>query len=398
MKKLTALAALLIVLLPTQLPRWLDAVGPLAGEALQAGTGTVVRGTVARNDTIVSLLSGRIAPATVHQIVAAARPLYDLARITAGRPFGVALGPDGLVRTFSYGIDDLRTLHVASRAGRLVAEVHSRDYETRTSVVSGSIGSSLFAAVEDAGEGDQLALDLTEIFQWDVDFHTEIQPGDSFSVAVEKLYLDGKPARYGRILAAEFTRGPRVLRAVLHEGAGGAGYYGPDGRPLRKAFLRSPLRFTRISSCFSRARLHPVLGIRRPHLGVDYAAPAGTPVQAAADGVVVLAGWQGDYGKTVRLRHANGYETLYGHLARIDVRPGQRVAQGTRLGAVGATGLATGPHLDYRMARNGLFVDPLRIQLPPAEPVSRAERAAFDVEASRRLTLLDRVPARQAAR
>jgi murein DD-endopeptidase MepM/ murein hydrolase activator NlpD len=132
-----------------------------------------------------------------------------------------------------------------------------------------------------------------------------------------------------------------------------------------------------------------VLGIRRPHLGIDYAAPAGTPVQAASDGVVELAGWQGEYGKAVRLRHANGYETLYGHLSRIDVRRGQRVAQGTRLGAVGATGLATGPHLDYRMTRNGGFVDPLHIQLPPAQPVARGERSAFESEAARALALLD---------
>ena len=193
-------------------------------------------------------------------------------------------------------------------------------------------------------------------------------------------------------------RGPRVLRAVRHEGGAGAGYYDPDGRPLRKAFLRSPLRFTRISSRFSLSRLHPILGVRRPHLGVDYAAPAGTPVQAAADGVVIVAGWEGGYGRTVRLRHANGYETLYGHLSRVDVRRGQRLQQGARLGAVGATGLATGPHLDYRMARNGQFVDPLRIQLPPAEPVVRSERAAFDAESARLLALLGTGTPRQAAR
>ncbi len=400
MKTLTAGAAFLLLLLPTQLPRWLDSAPPVDGETLRGAPGTTVRGTVARNDTIASLLSGHLTPAAVHGLVEAARPLYDLARVTAGRPFGLALGRDGLLLAFSYGIDELRTLYVARRGSRLVAELRTREYETRTTVVGGSIDSSLFLAVEDAGESDQLALDLAEIFQWDVDFHTEIQAGDSFRVAVEKQYLDGRMVRYGRILAAEFVRGPRLLRAVRHEGAAGAGYYGPDGRPLRKAFLRSPLRFTRISSRFSRSRLHPVLGIRRPHLGIDYAAPAGTPVQAAANGVVALAGWQGGYGKAVRLRHANGYETLYGHLSRIDVRRGQRVSQGTRLGTVGATGLATGPHLDYRMTRNGNFVDPLRIELPPAEPVARAERATFAAEAARALALLDgaRPPRAAAAR
>ncbi len=398
MKTLTAGAAVLLLLLPTQLPSWLDVAPSVDAETLRSVPTTVVRGTVARNDTIASVLSGQLGPARVYELVQAARPLYDLARVAAGHSFGLAVGPDGLLLAFTYGIDELRTLRVVSRGGRLVAALDTREYETRTSVVGGRIESSLFGAVEEAGESDALALDLAEIFQWDVDFHTEIQAGDSFRVAVEKQFLDGRMVRYGRILAAEFVRGERVLRAVRHEGGAGVGYYGPDGRPLRKAFLRSPLRFTRISSRFSRSRLHPVLGIRRPHLGIDYAAPAGTPVQAAADGVVASAGWQGDYGKAVRLRHANGYETLYGHLSRIDVRRGQRVLQGTRLGTVGETGLATGPHLDYRMTRNGQFVDPLRIPLPPAEPVARAERTAFDAEAARELALLDgALPPRRAA-
>ena len=177
-----------------------------------------------------------------------------------------------------------------------------------------------------------------------------------------------------------------MLRAFRHEGATGAGYYDAEGTPLRKAFLRSPLRFTRISSRFARSRLHPILRIRRPHLGVDYAAPTGTPVHAAADGVVILAGWLGGYGRTVRIRHANGYETLYGHLARIEVRRGQRVGQGDRIGTVGATGLATGPHLDYRMARNRTFVDPLRIQLPAgrARGAFRARRLRRGVGAAAR--------------
>jgi murein DD-endopeptidase MepM/ murein hydrolase activator NlpD len=245
----------------------------------------------------------------------------------------------------------------------------------------------------------RLALDLADVYAWDVDFNTEIQRGDSFRVVVEKLSLDGAFARYGRILAAELVRGDRVLRAYRHEGAAGSGYYDAEGRPLRKAFLRSPLRFTRISSRFSASRLHPALQVRRAHLGFDYAAPAGTPVSAAADGLVTAAGWMGGYGRTVRLRHANGYETLYGHLSRVDVRPGQRVAQGTRLGAVGSTGLSTGPHLDYRMSRDGRFVDPLRLEAPPAEPIAGAERSAFAETLRRFSPLLDQAaPVRAAAR
>jgi murein DD-endopeptidase MepM/ murein hydrolase activator NlpD len=292
------------------------------------------------------------------------------------------------MRAFTYGIDELRTLRVVRDGDELRADVLARRYETRVATVAGSIESSLFGTIEAIGEEDQLALDLADIYAWDVDFNTEIQSGDSFRVAVEKLSLDGAFARYGRILAAEFVRGDRVLRAFRHEGTSGVGYYDAEGRPLRKAFLRSPLRFTRISSRFSRSRLHPILRVRRAHLGVDYAAPPGTPVAAAADGVVSAAGWMGGYGRTVKIRHANGYETLYGHLSRIDVRRGQRVAQGARVGAVGATGMATGPHLDYRMSRNGRFVDPLRLVSPPAEPVPANEGPAFAETLRRSASLL----------
>jgi murein DD-endopeptidase MepM/ murein hydrolase activator NlpD len=179
---------------------------------------------------------------------------------------------------------------------------------------------------------------------------------------------------------------------VRYEGSLGAGYYDPDGTPLKKAFLRSPLRFTRISSRFSRRRLHPILKIPRPHLGVDYAAPRGPPVVASADGVVTLAGTWGGLGRAVRLRHANGYETIYGHLSRVLVHRGQRVAQGERIGAVGATGLATGPHLDYRMKLSGRYLDPLTVQLPPAAPIPESEREAFGVVRTRRLALLQEIP------
>jgi murein DD-endopeptidase MepM/ murein hydrolase activator NlpD len=384
MKHLTALATLLLVLLPARFPARLDDTHAEGALPL-----TVVHGVVGRNDTLASALDGVLSPARLQQLVEAARPIHDLARISIGSPFGASLEPDGLLHAFTYGIDDLRTLRVVRRGEELQAELITRDYETRTVVVVGAIEQSLFQAIEQQGEDDQLALDLADIFAWDVDFNTEIRTGDCFRVAVEKRYLDGEFVRYGRILAAEFVRGDRVLRALSHEGASGPGYYDPAGRPLRKEFLRSPLRFTRISSRFSRSRLHPILQVRRPHLGVDYAAPTGTPVGAAADGVVAFSGWLGAYGRAIRLRHANGYETLYGHLSRVDVRRGQRVAQGQRIGAVGRTGLATGPHLDYRMMRNGRFVDPLRTQSPPAAPLPLHERPAFAAERVGLLALLD---------
>jgi murein DD-endopeptidase MepM/ murein hydrolase activator NlpD len=392
-KGLTLVAAVVLLLVPTQLPHWMDAPPRRAHRAASRvadETLTVVRGVILRNETLASAVGGLLSPTALHRLVQTARPVYDLARISAGRPFGITLGADGLLTAFTYGIDEVRTLRVVRHGEDLEADLVTRSYETRTAVVVGRIESSLFEAIEKTGEGDQLAVDLADIYAWDVDFNTEIQPGDSFRVVFEKQLLEGAFVRNGRILAAELKRGDRVLQAFRHEGAGGAGYYDAEGRPMRRAFLRSPLRFTRISSRFSLSRLHPILNVFRPHLGVDYAAPTGTPVSATGDGVVTAAGWDGGFGRSVRIRHANGYETLYGHLSRIDVHRGQRVSQGARIGAVGQSGLATGPHLDYRMCRDGRFVDPLRLKSAPAEPVPAAERTAFDDTVRRSLALLDR--------
>jgi murein DD-endopeptidase MepM/ murein hydrolase activator NlpD len=392
MKPIGAAISVALVLVPTPIPFWLDTAAPLRSEPLN-----VVRGTVSRNQTLASALGAWLSPNAVHGLVEAARPAYDLGRISVGQPYGLATSPEGDLRAFTYGIDDLRTLRVSREGEDLRAEVLTRDYETRVTTSSGTIQSSLFGAITDAGEDDQLALDLAEIFAWDVDFNTEIQRGDSYGVAVEKLYVDGRFARYGRILAADFTRGERVLRALRFDGSQSSGYYDPRGTPLRKAFLRSPLKFSRISSGFSRARFHPILNITRPHYGVDYAAPTGTPVLAAGGGVVVSTGWLGHYGKAVRLRHPNGFETLYGHLSRVDVRPGQRVEQAQRIGTVGMTGLATGPHLDYRMSQNGRFVDPLRVVSPPAPPLSAEERTAFEAVRDERLALIEGLDAERLA-
>ncbi len=383
-----ALAVGIFVLLMLALPTGLLHLDAPPAAAAVTAPWNVARGTVPRAATLARLLQGSLPPQQVQQLVEAARPVHDLARLGVGQPWALATGADGALLAFSYGIDELRTLRVVRQPEGLRSEVVERHYETRVATVAGEIRSSLFEAVTAAGEQDQLALDLAEIFAWDVDFNTEIQRGDGFRLAVEKLSLDGRFARYGRILAAEFRRGGRTLQAVRFDRDGQGGFYAPDGSPLRKAFLRSPLRFNRISSGFSQSRFHPILGRYTAHLGVDYAAPTGTPVQASADGVVLSAGWMGGYGNTVRLRHANGFETLYGHLSRIDVRAGQRVVQGTRVGAVGSTGLSTGPHLDYRMVRNGAFVNPLRVQLPPAEPIPAAEREAFEAAARQALALL----------
>jgi murein DD-endopeptidase MepM/ murein hydrolase activator NlpD len=349
---------------------------------------SIVRGVIAPQTSLAAALAEHLPPRALHALVETARPVHDLARVVAGRPFRLALGHDGALQAFSYGIDDLRTLRVVRTDGLLRPQLLERQYDVRVEIIQGTISSSLFAAVSEIGEADQLALDLADIFAWDIDFHTEIQAGDRFAVAVEKLSLDGQPRHLGRILAARFVRGPRIFSAVHFEAQAGGGYYDSDGRPLRKAFLRSPIKFGRVISRFSNARLHPILKIVRPHHGIDYAAPTGTPVLAAGDGVVSQAGWLGGYGRTVRLRHANGFETLYGHLSAIRVRQGERVAQGTVIGAVGSSGLATGPHLDYRMFRSGVAVNALTAQLPPAPPLLASEQAAFQQARAHELALL----------
>ncbi len=390
MKLFPALGALALVLLPVQLPQGMSEIraAPVLGDATQ-----LLRGTVSPRTTLAALLDKSISRAEVHALVEAARPVYNLARISSGRPFALALGPDGLVSVFSYGIDELKTLRVRRVGEALRAEILERRFDTRIQTITGSVRSSLFGAVMAAGEEDQLALDLAEIFAWDIDFNTELQRGDSFRVAVEKLWLDGRLVRYGRILGAEFQRGEKTLRAVRFEASRGAGYYAPDGTPLRKQFLRSPLRFDRVSSGYSAARFHPILQRFTTHFGIDFAAPTGTPVNAAADGVVAAAGVMEGFGNAVKLRHPNGIETLYGHLSRIGARPGQRVTQGTPIGAVGQTGLATGPHLHYAMFRGGQYANPMKVQSAPAEPIPDDERTAFLRASASAVRLIEAVAA-----
>jgi len=270
--RLSAGGAVALLLLPTQLPMAMEQVAsPVAAAPLLSVPPPLktLTGTIGRNTNLASVLGQAVSPTVVHRIVETARPLHDLARISVGHPFSVVVGQDGFLSNFSYAIDELRTLRVVRNGDGLEAQITTRNYDQRTEIVQGTITSSLFGAVNDAGEQDQLALDLADIFAWDIDFHTELQKGDSFKVAVEKMYLDGRLSRYGRILSAEFVQGDRTLRAVRYDGQESQGYYAPDGTPLRKAFLRSPLKFSRISSGFTQSRFHPILKTMRPHYGVD---------------------------------------------------------------------------------------------------------------------------------
>jgi murein DD-endopeptidase MepM/ murein hydrolase activator NlpD len=268
---------------------------------------------------------------------------------------------------------------IATDAGWEVRRADTRP-DVRVEAVRGEVRRSLFESVEALGESPQLVMDLVEIFSSDFDFTADTRAGDRFRLLVEKRYAGDQFVDYGQILVAQYLSDARVLTGVSFEGAGGrVAYYDPDGRSLKKSFLKSPLEFTRITSGFTYARPHPILGGVRPHLAVDYGAPVGTPVRAVADGTVMVAGWNGGNGIQVHLRHHAGYETQYNHLSRLGpgIRAGGRVSQRQVIGYVGSTGLSTGPHLDYRVAKNGRFVNPLGEKFIPGQPLDGADHRRF---------------------
>lgn len=332
-------------------------------------------------------------------LVSAVGQAIDLRRMRAGQPYAIDLLHDGRVRRFEYDIDADRRL-VAARPSlgeptAFHATVERIPTVTEVVAVEGAITreiNSLAAAVSRAGEGIPLALGLADVFSGEIDFNSDLQPGDRFRLAVERVTREGRPAGYGAILAAEFVNAGRTLQAFrFAPDGGGPGYYDAEGRSLKRFFLKSPLRFEpRVSSRFSRSRMHPILGYPRAHNGVDYRAPAGAPVVSVAPGVVTTAGWTAGGGRTVRVRHPNGYESEYLHLLSVAVRVGERVAQGTLVGRVGASGLATAPHLHYGLRKNGRYVNPVaeHRNMPPGDPVPPAMRTLFALERDRMMGLL----------
>jgi murein DD-endopeptidase MepM/ murein hydrolase activator NlpD len=301
-------------------------------------------------------------------------------KLRQGQTVTLVRSADGRLKSLHYVPDRDHELTITRAGENFVAEMHDIPSTTDVVTAEGQIRSSLFESVIAAGERPELAVRLADIFAWDLDFYTDPRAGDSFRVVFEKRTFGAdQSVSYGRILAAEYVNDGEPYRAVLfHDRAGHPAYYTAEGKALQRAFLRSPLKFAApVTSHFSMHRFHPILKTYRAHLGTDYAAPVGTPVQAIGHGRVVFAGRKGGDGNMVVLRHANGYETYYLHLSRIFVRRGQTVQQGQRIGAVGATGLATGPHLDFRVQRNGRFMNFEAMKLPPATPVAPRDLAEF---------------------
>src|SRR6185437_8933978 len=277
-------------------------------------------------------------------------------------------------------LNDTQTLKVTREHDQLQASVLDNPLESRVRTIRATIDSSLFEAVENAGAHDQTAVTLADIFRWDIDFVLDIQPGDSFVVTYQEFYQDGKYLKDGPVLAASFINHGREYLAVRYvDPDGGIHYYTPDGKSMQKAFLRAPVAFTRVSSKFNTARRHPILNLIRAHKGIDYAAPMGTPVEAAGDGRIRFAGRKGGYGNVVEIDHSGGIVTVYGHLSRFakGTHVGAHVTQGTVIAYVGMTGLATGPHLHYEYRVNGVFKNPQTVALPDAQPIDARWRDDF---------------------
>lgn len=337
--------------------------------------------TLAPGENLTRLLARLGMPAAEIPVwTDAARRLLDVRTLPVGLIAEAVIDYHGILKAVRLTPDWRAAVVLERRESDISVRKEPLPVERELVVVRGTVHSSLFEAMDATGEQETLALSLAELFQWDIDFHREVKDGDTFSFLVQRVRSAGKTVAYGPILAAEYVNAGKKFTSVRYASTGSAaGYYDGNGRPLKKQFLRAPLRFSRITSRYSMSRLHPVLGRRMPHYGVDYGAPVGTPVMATADGVVISRGWHGGGGNAVEVRHADGVVTTYMHLSRFApaARPGARVSQGEIIGYVGATGLATGPHLDYRVSRNGHWVNPLSVGGEPAPPLPARELPAF---------------------
>lgn len=332
-----------------------------------------------------------LGPAEVSGIVAALRAEVDMRRVQPGERLLVSRAHDGRLLGVTYWRTPVERHELSPDGGRWTARRVPVPVETREVALAGTLEGSLYESMDRLGEDAALTARFVGLFEWDFDFAADALPGDRFRLLVEKRYAEGQFIGYGDILIAQYQSARRpLLTAVAFEVEGRLAYYDAAGRSVRKAFLRAPLDFTRITSGYSHARRHPILGGVRPHLAIDYAAPMGTPVRAVADGVVIDAGPRGGNGLSITLRHAKGYRTMYNHLSRILVRLGQRVRQRQVIGRVGSTGLSTGPHLDYRVIKDGRFVNPLAEKFVPGSPVPRREREAFQRHLAALLERLDR--------
>jgi murein DD-endopeptidase MepM/ murein hydrolase activator NlpD len=354
----------------------------------------VIEHTIRRGDSLALVFSRYgFHPADLHQIATIKPEGNNLRNILPGKRLKFQVDDHGALEHFSYASSPLESVEFErTQTGGFKGYTLTREAERNSVYRFGRIDQSLFLSAQRSGLSDALIMELAKIFQWDIDFALDLRRGDEFSLILEELYLDGRFIGHGNILAAEFVNQGEVFRAVRYETEQyGAGYYLPDGKSLRKAFLRAPLEFSRISSNFNPSRIHPLFKRSMPHRGIDYAAPTGTPIRASGSGRIQIAGKSPSNGNYLVIQHNAEYQTKYLHLSRFGkgIRPGSRVRQGDVIGYVGATGWATAPHLHYEFLMGGVHQNPRTVKLPNDAPLEGKEMLAFHAHAKPLLFQLD---------
>ena len=339
---------------------------------------------VKSGDSLAQLFKrAKIKPQQLDELMKSGKAVKTLTKIFPKDTIRVLSDDDGVLQALRYDIDHKSYLMVERTSGVLVAKTYNHQIETRHAHASGVIESSLFLAAQEAGISQNIIMELANVFGWDIDFALDIRKGDNFTVLHEELFRNGEKISDGNILAAEFTNNGKTYRAVRYTNpqTNRSEFFTADGKSMRKAFLRTPVDFTRISSRFTVSRYHPVLHKVRSHKGVDYAAKRGTPVHSAGDGKVIFKGKKGGYGKVMIVKHGTKYTTLYAHLKTYNrkLKVGSKVKQGQTIAYVGSTGLATGPHLHYEFRVNGTHRNPLTVKLPESSPVPKRYMADFEL-------------------
>jgi murein DD-endopeptidase MepM/ murein hydrolase activator NlpD len=366
---------------------------PVASKAQATAAGNawqMVR--VQDGQTLGALFAQMGVPASVMHHVLEVPSARALSRLRAGAEIGFDLGSDGELRGLRFERDEASSIELSLAGGKVKETVIERPIERRTMVASGEITSSLYAAGAKAGLSNAAINQMANAFSYDIDFTQDLRDGDRFQVVYEELWRDGERLRSGGVVAASFINRGKEYTALRYVQNGKEEYFDLTGRPLKKSFMRMPIEFARISSRFNPRRKHPVLGTVRAHKGVDYAAGTGTPIMAAGEARVSFVGWQNGYGRTVVLDHGRGYTTLYAHMSRFGkYKVGQRVPQGSVIGYVGKTGLASGPHLHYEFRVNGVHRDPLTVTMPKPKPLTGTALAQFRAATAPAMAQLKRV-------
>jgi murein DD-endopeptidase MepM/ murein hydrolase activator NlpD len=351
----------------------------------------IIEARILKGETASSLLGSYLSSLEIQQLAEQCRPIFPLSRLGACQQYRLHLEEENFAR-FEYDINAHEQLIICREEDGFEISRQPIAYEVQQELIRGSIRTNLFEAVAARDEQPELAIALADIFAWDIDFIRDVRQGDTFQVLFEKRFRDGQPAGYGKILAAEFINRGQTSQAFLYKNGSDTSYFDAEGRSIRKAFLKAPLSFTRISSGFSNRRFHPITQTWRAHPAIDYAAPPGTPIMTVGDGSITEIGYNKNNGNYIKIRHNNGYETIYLHMQKFakGMQKNKRLAQGQVIGYVGSTGLATGPHLCFRMVKNGAPINPQTIKSPKAAPIPAERLAEFKLAISPYLAMLQR--------